>query len=360
MDQEEKQMDFFTTHQERLQAFRTLSCEIGARTDYVQGGGGNTSVKLEGGLMAIKASGYRLSDIREDAAYAVLDGAAVREFYLSHQPGDFSDVESECAAFTKGQVKQIAGLAALRPSVEAGFHSLLDRYVIHSHSVYANLAACAKECESILAVAFADAHFAWGMVPYVDPGGRLTFSIRDEIKRVEALAGRRPAVLVMQNHGIIAHAEDAAEAISIHAAANERLAGYFGLSGDSFPEARIRQTGENEFVSDTPYLQSFLRGDGYPEEKLLAEPLYPDQMVFLTGTLGETALIDRASGTVRYRMEESAALTLEQTLMAVVFIEETLRAANLTLQTMGEAAKAFIANWESEKYRKQLAAGAKP
>jgi len=351
---------FFETHKTELANFAALSQAIGARADYVQGGGGNTSAKLAGGLMAIKASGYRLSDIRPGAAYAVLDGKAVRDFYLAHEPDDFADVEKECAAFTKAQVKEIEGLPPLRPSVEAGFHSLLGRYVIHSHSVYCNLIACAAECESILHAAFANASFAWGRVPYVDPGARLTFSLRDEIKRVERETGMRPSVLVMQNHGLIVHSDDPEACLALHSEANERAASYFGLSGASFPAVSVRQTGENAFVSDTPYLCEHLRGSAYSDEKLLTQPLYPDQMVFLTGVLGETALIDRAGGSVSYRMAEQTALAVEQTLAAVVFIEETLATVGCAVHTMGEAAKAFIANWESEKYRKQLAGGMMP
>ena len=70
------------------------------------------------------------------------------------------------------------GLQQLRPSVEAGFHSILDTYVAHSHSVYANLAACSEELQDIVKKALADADYTWGWVPYVDPGARLTFSIR--------------------------------------------------------------------------------------------------------------------------------------------------------------------------------------
>ncbi len=351
---------FFETHQTELSNFAALSQAIGARADYVQGGGGNTSVKLGSELMAIKASGYKLSDIRSDAAYAVLDGKNMREFYLAHEPDDFADVEKECAAFTKAQVKEIAGLSPLRPSVEAGFHSLLDRYVIHSHSVYCNLITCVEECESLLHAAFLNASFAWGWVPYADPGARLTFSLRDEIKRVERKTGKRPSVLLMQNHGLIVHSDDPDACLALHSEANERAAAYFGFCGASFPAVAIRQTGENVFVSDTPYLCEYLRGSAYPVEKLLSQPLYPDQMVFLTGALGETATIDRTAGAVSYRMSESAALALEQTLAAVVFIEETLAAAGYAVRSMGESAKAFIANWESEKYRKQLAEGAKP
>lgn len=352
-------MDFFEMHRERLAAFYALSQSVGARADYAQGGGGNTSVKLKNGLMAIKASGYRLSDVRPDAGYAVLDGKAVREFYLAHEPESFADVEKECAAFTKTQIREAGGLPALRPSVEAGFHSLLGGYVLHSHSVYTNLAACAEECERVLERAFGDAGFSWGATPYADPGARLTFAIRDELARVERRTGKIPAVLVLRNHGLIVHGDDPDECLAIHAEANERVAALFGLSGASFPEVRIRKTGEDAFVSDTPYLCARLRGGAYSDETLLTLPLYPDQMVFLTGVLGETAVVERESGVVNYRMAERAALAIEQTLAAVVFVSENVGAAGLTLRAMGEAARAFIANWESETYRRQLAGGGK-
>ena len=52
---------FFEEHAKLLSDFARVSQSTGARADYVQGGGGNTSVKLPGGLMAIKASGFCLS-----------------------------------------------------------------------------------------------------------------------------------------------------------------------------------------------------------------------------------------------------------------------------------------------------------
>ena len=39
----------------------------------------------------------------------------------------------------------------------------------------------------------------------------------------------------------------------------------------------------------------------------------------------------------------------------IVFIVRTIAENGYTLSTLGEAAKNFIANWESEKYRKSLA-----
>ena len=183
-----------------MKDFVKMCATIGGMKDYVQGGGGNTSVKLEGGLMAIKASGYCLKDIQVDKAYAVLDCAALREFYFGSQPADFEDVEKAGSDKAKASVQVVEGMAQLRPSVEAGFHSLLDTYVAHSHSVYANLAACAEDGREVVAEALAGADYTWGFVPYVDPGARLTFSIRDELKRAgdreEAVAAAGLAVKV--------------------------------------------------------------------------------------------------------------------------------------------------------------------
>ena len=351
--------DFVEKNREKLAAFVRVSSSIGARSDYVQGGGGNTSVKLDGSTMAIKASGFCLADITVDNAYAVLDYARVRQFYTQHEAVAFPDVEKAGAAEAKAAVFVPDGLPALRPSVEAGFHSLLDTFVAHSHSVYANLAACAGEMEPILANALAGADYSYGFVPYVDPGATLTFSIRDELARVEKATGKRPAVLFMQNHGVIAHSDDPDACLRIHTDVNARVAAAFGVTGDAFPAVRVANDGaEGAFVSATPYLATHLQGDAYPDAMLLSEPLYPDQLVFFTGTLGETAVIDRKSGLVHYRgMPEKTAKTMEETLTAVVFITEHIRAAGYTLSTMGEAAKKFIANWESEKYRKSLQGG---
>ena len=181
---------FFEEHAKLLSDFARVSQAAGARADYVQGGGGNTSVKLPGGLMAIKASGFCLSDIRPDKAYAVLDGADLRNFYLTTEPSALADVEKEGSARAKADIRHIDGLADLRPSVEAGFHSILKTFVVHTHSVYANLAACSTACRPIAAQAFAGANYTWGWVPYTDPGANLTFAIRDELRRVEKETGK--------------------------------------------------------------------------------------------------------------------------------------------------------------------------
>ena len=344
-------MDFFERYAEALLAFSRFSKTLGNRADYVQGGGGNTSMKLDERLMAVKASGFLLRDITPDKAYAVLDFEALRSFYGQHQAGDFPDTEAAGSAAAREAVVAIEGLAPLRPSVEAGFHALLDRFVAHTHSVYANLAACCRETEAVLEEALKGADYRFAVVPYVNPGATLTFTIRDILEEKG-----RPQVLVMQNHGVIVHHEEEARCLAIHEDMNKRLAAFFGLAEGAFPTVRVKAEGAG-FVSDTPWLKERLRGTAYPDGMLLEAPLYPDQMVFFQGTLGESAVIDRATGLAHYQLPEHTALTLEETLCAVTFITQTIREKGYTLQTMGEAARQFIGSWESEKYRKQLAEG---
>ena len=355
--------NFFEANRERLDSFTRISNEIGARADYVQGGGGNTSVKLEGGLMAIKASGYCLKDIRPDRAYAVLDYEALRRFYNNSAPKAFEDVEKAGSEQARANTKAIEGLAALRPSVEAGFHSILDTYVAHSHSVYANLAACSVELEDIVKQALAGADYEWGWVSYVDPGARLTFSIRDEVRRVEAETGRRPAAIFMQNHGLIAHSDDPEACLRIHTDVNDRIASAFGIKNGDFPQVGVHELENGLFEADCPFLTEQLASGDFSEKFLLESPLYPDQLVFLTGVFSFSgdmpgdgmAVCNPKTGVVTFNMPAAKAQVIAETLTAVLFICHAIERKGYTLSTMGEAAKAFIANWESEKYRKSLA-----
>ncbi len=353
---------FVEENASRLADFVKLSSIAGSRADYVQGGGGNTSVKLEGGLMAIKASGFCLKDITMDSGYAVLDGAAIRSFYRENEPGDFEDTEKSGAECTKRNTKTIEGLKQLRPSVEAGFHSILKTFVVHTHSVYANLAACAVGGRELAAKAFESAHYSWGWVDYQDPGAKLAFAIRDEMDAVEKATGKVPSVIIMQNHGIIVHDDDAMNCLAIHSDANVRLAACFGMAENAFPQIKTRALAGGVYVAETPYLKEKLTNCAYSQEQLLTEPLYPDQMVFLTGTYFQDkedieegqAVSSNANGELVMRMGASKAQTLAETLTAVFFIMETIEKAGYQVSTMSDAARNFISNWESEKYRKSI------
>jgi len=334
-----------------LEEYSRVSRDAGARRDFVQGGGGNTSVKLDDRLMAVKASGFCLGDVMPDRAYAVMDYAAIRAFYRGHNADDFEEPEKAGSELAKASTIAVEGIAPLRPSVEAGFHSLLGKFVIHSHSVYTNFACCAIEMQQILADVLQGVDFSWGVVPYIDPGAQLSFAILDELDRVERATGKVPTVLFMQNHGLIVHEETADKCLALHSAVNARFAEAFGVAADSFATMDLEA-----------YIAAKLCVRSYEGSFFIETPLYPDQMVFFIGTLGFGAaephsgevLLNLSNGVIRSAAGEAQTRVVTETIAAVLFIQELIERKGYTLSTMGEKAKYFIANWESEKYRKSL------
>ena len=60
-------------YEETLRNLEMISKEVGCQIEYTQGGGGNTSAKLNEELMAVKASGYKLKQITPKEGYVVVN-----------------------------------------------------------------------------------------------------------------------------------------------------------------------------------------------------------------------------------------------------------------------------------------------
>ena len=210
------------------------------------------------------------------------------------------------------------------------------------------------ERDAVVAEIAKDTPYAIGFVPYTNPGAKLTFSIRDEIRAVERATGKKPSVIFMQNHGVIATHADADECVRIHDDINARVKAYF--SAKDYPQIEL-----NGNFSATKGLKERLASGRFGEEELLKNPLYPDQMVFFADTLfltDEAPAPGKASlkndGTVEYNMDAGKAVVIEETLAAIVYIIDGIEAKGFTVSTMSGAAQQFISGWESEKYRKSL------
>lgn len=364
---------FINTYSYLLFEYVRMSKTAGSRNDYVQGGGGNTSIKFDKRLMAIKASGFRLDQITQDHAYAVLDYAELSNFYLRTDRATLDDAEAAGSACAKATIQKIDGLPQLRPSVEAGFHSILDTFVLHTHPVYANLAACSVEGAAIAADVLADLSESHAFVPYINPGAELTFIIGQAREATKEKTGRTPAILFMQNHGLIITGKDADTCLALNDEVNRRIAVAYGVCEADWPKVEL-SVGETDdlWVSATPWLADKLLTTDWDLGFFTKQALYPDQLVFLSGQIGvheqgslasalasSVALpakctIFRETGEVYYACKRAEAQTIEETLCAIFFIIGTIEQAGLTLCTMDEAGKEFISGWESEKYRKNL------
>lgn len=364
---------YFDKYKERLDAFTRMSMTSGSRSDYVQGGGGNTSCKLDDRLMAIKASGYRIDQIRPDKGYAVMDYSKLRDFYGNTDPAQLEDVEKQGSAVAKDATIQVPELDALRPSVEAGFHSMLDTFVLHSHSVYANLITCSDQGREIAQKLMTSIGMSYAYVPYINPGAQLTFAIASAREAARDVDGKLPQVIFMENHGLIVTTDDADECLALHDKVNEAICQFFSLADNAWPEAEVAAAGDNDLKSTTGWLRDQLKNICWSVDMFASQALYPDQLVFLAGQVleveeggleqwlasgaaaKEKCVLFRQTGEVFYQCKEQEALTIDQTLIAILFIHKYIKAQGYTVKLMSEAGKSFISNWESEKYRKSVA-----
>jgi rhamnose utilization protein RhaD (predicted bifunctional aldolase and dehydrogenase) len=336
-------------YEEGKKQMAAISSYAGARADYVQGGGGNTSVKFDGTLMGIKASGYTLGEITGEKGYVTVDYPDIIRYYEMVDPKADMDFEKESLQVNLDSIRLLPGMESKRPSVEVGFHSFLSRCVIHTHAVYANVLCCSEEGRAQAEKIFKDSGLKYMFVPYVDPGFRLTLLIKQAVDKYRAEHGAAPGVIFMENHGVIAHADTAEAAIALHEKTNSAIREALRIA--EYPQPRVRAAGDG-FVSATPYMKETIDALGADEAYFDALKLYPDQLVYIGKKIGDTVRLS-AEG-IAYRMGEKEAQTIEETLLGVVFVIDAIRKAGLTMRQMNEKDAGFIDSWESEKYRAGL------
>lgn len=281
-----------------LKDLELISQKIGENRAYVQGGGGNTSVKLDDNRMAIKASGWLLSDVTTVDGYSVVDYQKIREYL------DCPDQDED--TFTK-KIKSFVVETNNRPSIETGFHALVSRCVVHTHSVYANLLACSKEGASIAKGLFPDS--AW--VGYAAPGRKLTLEVKDVIRKRNEI----PSIVFLENHGVIVSSDDAKSALEIHGDINKKIKMYFELPEEDFDPADVED--------DLDLLKQYV--------------LFPDQVVYTLS--GEDILNTTAA---------------RETLAAYRYILRTIKEKGLSLNILSKEDADYLLNMESEKYRQGM------
>lgn len=339
-----------------LKELEKISQEVGKCPDLVQGGGGNTSAKLDDRYMAVKASGYRLDQVTEDDGYVIVDYQKIREYFRTVDIDRDVNFEKESAGFMKECVLADKNPKSLRPSIETGFHSFMGKYVIHTHSVYANILCCSKEGKDIAHKIFDDG-FAMLWVPYINPGFDLTIELNKAIKGYRDEKGYSPDIVFMENHGVIVSGDTSEGCLNLHERVNRAIIEHFNLD-TPYPEIRIDRIEKDRYKSLTSYLRETLVKKSIGPELFKEIILYPDQLVYLGDNIsfkGDGKInIDSNTGEVVYATNETEAITIDETLTAYIYVVDKVEELGLTIQTMSEDAILFIRNMEGEKYRKSL------
>ena len=282
-----------------LEKFVSVSNNVGESIDFIQGGGGNTSFKIDSQKMLIKASGHLLRDMSVDSGYCTVDFPAIRDVV-----GSSADLEE--GQFTSRIISKTLSDESVRPSIETGFHAVCNDAVIHSHSVYANVLTCSKEGREIAAKLFPESYW----VDYAPPGKQITLKIKEQL---DSRPHQEEQVIFMKNHGVIVSTPDLAGVHSLHQEINTRIIEELNL--DPF------------------------KIEGYPREKidldfLNSNIIFPDQIVY--------TLLDQGSEISQPAYE---------TMAAHKYIFDQIKCKNLTPSLLTTNEIQFIKDMENEKYR---------
>ena len=332
-----------------MEQFVKMCREIGAMPDYVQGGGGNASCKTDGNIMAIKASGFALKDITETSGYVNVDYLKIKEYHKDVSESEKKKREEEASAFNLKCTIPSAERKTLRPSVETGFHSIMKKYVMHTHPVYTNVLTCAQGGKKKAKEIFEGTCFVWA--PYMNPGFMLTLAISDAISKFEKKNGEYPKVIFLENHGLVTTSDDPDECLRLHIKTNETIKSKLGLS-DFYQDLKLQKAGDG-YKSSAPFIGEFL--SKYGMNTMMSMALYPDQLVYLYNGLKD-GKISFENGTMFFKTGENEARAILETFAAVVYIIESLHKLNIPVHPMHYIARDFINNWESEKYRRKVTA----
>ncbi len=175
-----------------------LSRAYGGDPDFVIAGGGNTSMKTED-VLYVKASGTSLASI-DAGGFVALRRKDLADLLKERQAEDAEEREEHVKrSLLAARVEEGD---ALRPSVEAFLHHIIPgRFVVHTHSTFANALTCCREGERLAREWFGD-RVLW--VPYADPGFLLARAISDALSDYHRRTGRDvPEAILLQNHGLI-------------------------------------------------------------------------------------------------------------------------------------------------------------
>ncbi|MBI2035415.1 MAG: class II aldolase/adducin family protein [Candidatus Liptonbacteria bacterium] len=198
----------------KLNNFFRLSQNIGSSPAYAQGAGGNISVKI-GKKMYVKASGCLLKDLKENKGYIACDFEKVRQ---GLEEASFAKSENDFNLWI--QKNSFGDESFGEASIEAGMHAVFDsEYVIHSHSVYANVFNCMEGGEKVLKEIFKGQDTLF--VPYYNPGFNLALAIYRMSRKMEL-----PQIIFLENHGVITHGHGDDKALNLHAEMNKTIENY--------------------------------------------------------------------------------------------------------------------------------------
>ena len=346
-----------------------VSKYVGMRFDLVQAGGGNTSVKFSERDMIIKSSGVSLSEVELDRGWTQVDYLRMREIIkdadLRSIPNK-QEREKSCS-----QKVQEATLLGGKASIEVLLHALLDTYVVHVHSLAANVILLQKSWKSLLESIFDPASVA--IIEYKTPGIELAWALQDLLLDKNKI----PSRIFLQNHGIIVHGDRVDDVLDQLESCLVTLEQHTQLDLNRYKLAnRVAKLFEPQgfiaYLSEDSCIHALLKTHRH---LFFVPPFCPDKMVYCGISAVEILSLNdpqplknyfkRLGDWPRVVIYADHVFFIASSVKKAREIEEVFKFHLLALQSvvpetvnpLPAEELVFLHQWDAEKYRKSLQGG---
>lgn len=273
----------------RSREFRRLVAlcrKLGRDLHLAQAGGGNASMKLDAGRLAIKASGARLRELTATRGWTVMRALG------AGKGGERAYAEA---------LRRSSLIAGRRPSMEAGIHAgIAHRFVIHLHSTAAIVLSALGRAEA-LARARRIARGRWStlFLPVGAPGRELASKIR-----AQGGAPGPVTLRLLESHGVVWSGDDLGAVARAIAAFEDGLRPAFGLNAlPPLHEAGTRACRRR--AAPRRPLEREVCACRWPPFDYGLRPLFPDFAVFFGGA--DISRVSTRSAVIRARSPRALA-----------------------------------------------------
>lgn len=352
-----------------LDALVHMSKYAGGRFDLIQAGGGNTSVKLDNGIMLIKASGFILSDVEKDKGYSIVRTNDIAKIVNKIQLLQ-SQNKKERERITATFVQQATVDCENRPSIETLLHSFMLKFTLHTHPIVVNILAMQKNWKSILQQIFKNENI--GFVPYKTPGIELAISLNNELKNHNII----PNIIFLQNHGLIITSDNFEKIESLTENVLNKIESYLKIDMSRYKCTNLisRATNNINKANNIAYLsEDIVINDILVKNKQLFffKPFCPDTLVYCGINTIEIQSLEDTSEIRKYYDKyldipkviifNGSLLILATNVRKAKEIEEVLKfhvmalkSNNTNINFLAPEEISYLSNWEAEKFRKTL------
>lgn len=345
-----------------------LSKYAGQRLDWIQAGGGNTSIKLKESMF-VKASGWSLSEVTSKQGYVEIKYEEIRHFLKTANLNTLTKEQKEEAGKT---CLANAALSPGAPSIETYLHASLGPVVLHTHPWVVTAIACRPDWENLIDNILP---FLCVKVPYYTPGIELGIALSEKCALFEAQHNRKPSCIILQNHGLIISGHTVEEVLAETEQVSDTLAHYLATNISHYKASGPIQKSWYELTQNLmtvywvqhPVVQEALTD--FPH-RLNSPVMFPDQVVFGGFYCLNIESPDNLQPVINYQKKygiwprliryNTAVYAIAPTLKKAKEIEDVLVCHLMTLslggslQPLPKEELNYLVHWEAEKLRQNL------